>query len=175
MLILLTYRLIRAFLIILCHQARPVAHLCKQPTCLIGMIRLQQGTCIDILHHVLIHRLNKFYSCLLPECHILSMLSLQHITTHEQQRMLTTQTRCQLSFCIGTYLVDNTIALSQIFLRRIIPSIGDYLRCTIQIAFQVVHIAHHQRITLTVCEVANLLGIEIIQILVRTQIRFPVV
>ena len=83
--------LIGTFLIVLCHQTIPVAHLGKELTGLDGIARLQQSAGIDVLHHVLVDRFDEIGGTRFPERYILSMVAQQHVTAHEQQGMLTAQ------------------------------------------------------------------------------------
>ena len=133
-LILLTDGRTGALLVVLCHQALPVAQFGKQLSCFVAAAYLQQCSCVDILHHVAIHRFDVVAGRLFPEAYVLVVTAQQHVASHEEQCVLTAQTRLQLALCVGSDAEQFLLALCYLLFGGVVPLFARHLVAALQIA-----------------------------------------
>ena len=91
------------------------------PACLVGTSHLQQGTSVDVLHHVLIDRLDELAGSLFPEDDIFVIVAQQHVGTHIEQGMLTAQLAAYLARSVSLNLQQCLLTLVQLLLGGIVP------------------------------------------------------
>ena len=160
------------------HQTLVVAHLGKHLSCLVGLARLVKGTSIDVLHHILIDRLDELVFILLPEGDILRMFAQQHVTTHIEQRVLRAQTTSGLAESIGADGSKCLVALGKLFFGGVVPLLPSYLLGALKVLAEVLHIAYHQRVTFLLGRLDDLVfsGGKIEPgVIVEAEVGFPVV
>ena len=120
----------------------------------------EQCAGIDVLHHVAIDALDILAGRLLPELDVLLMTAEHHVTAHEQQGVLGTQARLQLTLSVGSHGEQRLSALFQLLLRGVVPLFLPLLLGTIQITVQLLDVAHHQLVALPTGNLDGLVGIE---------------
>ena len=150
LLVVLTDGLIRTLQIVDGHEALIVVHLSEELSGLSLTARLVKGACIDVIHHLLIDRLDILAGCLLPEGDVLLMLAEHHVTTHKEQAVLRTKLRVKLALSVCADGLQVALLGSNLLLRGIAPLVLLILFHTdaLEILLQVLHIADHQGITL---------------------------
>ena len=105
----------------------------------------QQGTGIDVLHHVTVDAGGQFRPSLCPESDVVGMVAQHHVGAHTQQLPLGFQPRALVGVGLGDDAVEVDAPLLQFGLRGVVPGFLQ-LVADVEISVQAVQVAHHLRI-----------------------------
>ena len=158
LLVLAAYAVQRALLVVNGVETLLIALFGKDAAAILRASRLEQGASVDVIHHLLIDGLDVAVGRLFPEGDVLIVQTQHHVAAHEEQRMLTAQTRGELGLSVVPDREQRATVGSQLFLGGVVPrALG--IAGAVQVTVQLVHIAEHQLVALLACRFPDGFGI----------------